>query len=194
MTSNHTREENEAMESDISLVMDMKAGNKQALGKLVARHKKSAFRIALGMVGNTDDAHDISQEAFLRIYNSAHTFDEQQSFLPWFYTIIANLCRTWLKRRTVRDHRMVTLDDAPYLVADQSNPEGQYVARERIELLQKALLKLPFEEREIITLQHFRAMSYDEIANLLNIPKGTVMSRLYYARKKLATLMGPEDE
>ncbi len=177
------------METDVALVMDIRDGSKKALGKLVERHKKSAFRIALGLVGNKDDAFDISQEAFLRVYRSANTYDESQPFGPWFYTIIANLSRTWLRRRSRREHRMVDVDDVSWLLVDERTPEQAVIKKEMVAQLRQALKELPFDDREIITLQHFRGMSYDEIAQLLGIPKGTVMSRLYYARKKLATLM-----
>ena len=177
------------METDVALVMDIRDGNKKALGKLVERHKKSAFRIALGLVGNKDDAFDISQEAFLRVYRSANTYDESQPFAPWFYTIIANLSRTWLRRRSRRENKMVDVDDVSWLLVDERTPEQAVIKKETVAILRRALKELPFDDREIITLQHFRGMSYDEIAQLLGIPKGTVMSRLYYARKKLATLM-----
>lgn len=177
------------METDISLVMDIKTGNKQALGRLVERHKKLAYQIALGLVGNRDDAFDISQEAFLRVYRSAKTYDESQPFLPWFYRIVVNLSRTWLKRRTRQRKRMVDVDDNAYLLVDTHDPEQDLIKAEMISCLNRALLELPFEDREIVMLQHFRGMSYDEIAGILNIPRGTVMSRLYYARKKLAKLM-----
>jgi RNA polymerase sigma-70 factor (ECF subfamily) len=177
------------METDAALVMDIKAGNKTALGKLVERHKKLAYRFALGLVGNKDDAYDISQEAFLRVYRSADTYDSNQPFLPWFYTIISNLCRTWLKRRSRRDNKMVDVDDASYLLVDYANPETSLERKEIVGKLRQALMQLPFDDREIIMLQHFRGMSYDEIAGLLGIPRGTVMSRLYYARRKLADSM-----
>ncbi|MEW6412332.1 MAG: RNA polymerase sigma factor [Candidatus Zixiibacteriota bacterium] len=177
------------METDAALVMDIKSGNKTALGKLVERHKKLAYRLALGLVGNKDDAHDISQEAFLRVYRSANTYDIEQPFLPWFYTIISNLCRTWLRRRSHRDNKIVDVDDASFLLVDCRTPEDSLQTKEEIRCLRQALMDLPFDDREIITLQHFRGMSYDEIAKLLSIPKGTVMSRLYYARKKLGKLM-----
>ncbi|MDH4158477.1 MAG: sigma-70 family RNA polymerase sigma factor, partial [candidate division Zixibacteria bacterium] len=99
-------------------------------------------------------------------------------------------CRTWLRRRSSRESRMVAIEDAPYLLADVTTPESRLMKQELLGRLQQALLELSFEDREIITLQHFRGMSYDEIANLLGIPRGTVMSRLYYARKKLGKLMG----
>jgi RNA polymerase sigma-70 factor (ECF subfamily) len=175
--------------TDAALVMDIKSGSKKAFGKLVERHKKLAFRMALGLVGNKDDAYDISQEAFMRVYRSAKTYDEAQPFLPWFYTIIANLCRTWLNRRAKQENRMVGIEDASFLLVAEGTPESQLIAKETITRLRKALMQLPFADREIITLQHFRGMAYDEIAALLDIPRGTVMSRLYYARRKLATLM-----
>lgn len=181
------------MDTDAALVMDIREGNKKALQSLVEKHKKAAYRMALGLVGNKDDAYDISQEAFLRVYRSAGTFDQSQPFLPWFYTIIANLSRTWLKRRTKRDHRMVDVDDVSYLLVSDDNPEEAVMKKEMVASLRRALMELSFEDREIITLQHFRGMSYDEIATMLDIPRGTVMSRLYYARKRLATLMRRND-
>ena len=88
---------------------------------------------------------------------------------------------------------MLDVDDVSYLLVDSANPETEMIRRETIDRLRRALMDLSFEDREIITLQHFRGMSYDEIATLLEIPKGTVMSRLYYARKKLAKLMESND-
>ena len=175
--------------SDTVLVSQIQSGSKKALGKLVERHKQVAYRLALGLVGNKDDAFDISQEAFLRVYKSANTFDNSKPFLPWFYTIISNLSRTWLRKRKSRDYRMVDVDDVSFLLVDESNPEMAMEKRETIASLRSALLQLSFEDREIITLQHFRGMSYEEIARMLNIPRGTVMSRLYYARRRLADLM-----
>ncbi len=176
-------------EMDRTLVMKIRTGDKKALGQLVERHKKLAYQLALGLVGNRDGAYDISQEAFLRVYRSADKFDDSQPFLPWFYTIVTNLSRTWLKRRSNRENKMVDVDDTSYLMVAEGTPESALVRKETINQLRKALQKLSFDDREIITLQHFRGMSYDEISDLLDIPKGTVMSRLYYARKKLAELM-----
>jgi len=180
------------MVSDSALVMDIGTGNKQAFRELVERHKKTAFRVALGLVGNRDDAFDISQEAFLRVYRSARKFDSSQPFLPWFYTIIANLSKSWLRRRTTRDHRLTDLDDSSYLLVSEDDPEKTLIQKQQVARLRTALMKLSFKDREIVMLQHFRGMTYDEIAELLAIPRGTVMSRLYYARKRLAELMGKE--
>ena len=181
------------MNSDSALVMSIGTGDKTAFRVLVERHKKTAYGMALGLVGNRDDAFDISQEAFLRVFRSAKSFDHKQPFLPWFYTIIANLSRTWLRRRSTRDHRTVDLDEAASFLVSADNPEEVMIQNQQVARLKQALLKLSFDDREIIALQHFRNLSYDEIAKLLNIPRGTVMSRLYYARKRLAKLMGSHD-
>ena len=181
------------MDNDTALIMSIKTGDKTALKELVEKHKRTAYRMALGLVGNRDDAFDISQEAFLRVYRSAETFDNSKPFLPWFYTIVANLSRTWLKRRSNRDSKMVDITESEYLVVSDDNPEAALIQKEAIQNLRSALRELPFDDREIIVMQHFRGMSYDEISDILNIPKGTVMSRLYYARKKLAQLMRPDN-
>ena len=164
----------------------LKKGKVGALASLVEKYKRQAYFLALGMVGNTDDAYDISQEAFLRVYSSAKTFDESRSFFPWFYSIVSNLCRNWLRQRRAHAARTVDMADVDYLLVDNNTPESEYLDHEQKEQLLSAMKKLNFSDREIINLNHFRMMSYDEIASLLDIPKGTVMSRLYYARKRLA--------
>lgn len=176
-------------EDDNKLMSQLKRGKTRALAGLVEKYKRQAYFLALGMVGNADDAYDISQEAFLRVYNSAGTFDETQRFFPWFYAIIANLCKNVLRRRQIHASRCVDLADVEYMLTDRVTPESDLVEHEEKRRLLEALRKLSFADREIINLNHFRMMSYDEIAALLKIPKGTVMSRLYYARKRLAKLM-----
>lgn len=183
----------ETLDVDTALVMSIKSGDKKALAQLVEKHKKMAYRTALGLVGNREDAYDISQEAFLRVYRSASTYDEKQPFLPWFYSIIANLSKTWLRRRQVAAKRNVSLEATDYFVSTEETPEDAVIEAETIGRLRQALARLDFNDREIIVLQHFRGMSYDEIAAVLDIPRGTVMSRLYYARKKLANLMRQSD-
>ncbi|MDD4052326.1 MAG: RNA polymerase sigma factor [candidate division Zixibacteria bacterium] len=180
-------------DDDAVLMHQLKRGRVKALSGLVEKYKKQAYYLALGMVGNSDDAFDISQEAFLRVYQSARTFDDKQPFFPWFYAIVANLCRNLLKKRQTVDNRQVDIDDVGHLLAGSATPETELLEREDKRKLFRAMRKLAFADREIINLNHFRMMSYDEIASVLDIPKGTVMSRLYYARRRLAELM-EEDE
>ena len=84
--------------SDTALITDFRSGDKQAFGRLVERHKKQAYLWALGLVGNRDDAYDISQEAFIRVYRSLNRFDLERPFLPWFYAIVRNVCRDTIRR------------------------------------------------------------------------------------------------
>jgi RNA polymerase sigma-70 factor (ECF subfamily) len=180
------------IDDDSELMRQLKRGKKKAFNLLVEKYKKPAYFLALGMVGNSDDAYDISQEAFLRVYQSATKFDETQRFFPWFYAILANLCRNVLRRRRLKDSRNVDITEVEHILADGETPESDLMKREDKRRLLRALQKLHFADREIINLCHFRMMSYEEMADLLKIPKGTVMSRLYYARKRLARLMEEE--
>jgi RNA polymerase sigma-70 factor (ECF subfamily) len=179
-------------DDDSMLMRQLKRGKITALASLVEKYKKKAYFLALGMVGNADDAYDLSQEAFLRVYQSAKTFDDSKRFFPWFYAILTNLCRTFLKKRSSAAEATVDLDDVEYMLADTVTPESVALAKDEKRMLVEALNTLSFEDREIIVLSHFRMLSYSEISELLHIPKGTVMSRLFYARKRLAKLLSGE--
>jgi len=174
---------------DNELIAAVQNGDKTAMRMLVEKYKRKAYFLAIGMVGNSDEAYDISQEAFIRVFRSAGKFDQGQRFFPWFYAIIANLCKDALHRRQRRESQEVDIAENEFLLVDEGNPETKMIKEEEVRNLRRALMKLGFEDREIIMLKHFRDLSYDEIASTLGIPKGTVMSRLYYARRKLAKLM-----
>jgi RNA polymerase sigma-70 factor (ECF subfamily) len=165
------------------------AGRKSAMKMLVERYKKKAYFLALGMVGNSDEALDISQEAFIKVFKSARRFDQDQRFFPWFYSIVINLCKDCLHRRETHESKEIDVDDNTFLLVDDRNPEKSLIKQEEADAVRKAVMQLDPDDREIIMLKHFRDVSYEEIAALLKIPKGTVMSRLYYARKKLAKLL-----
>lgn len=180
----YTDEDNKTGDSE--LVVMIADGDKKAMKKLVDKYKKRAYYLALGMVGNKDEAFDISQEAFIRVYKSAGRFESGRKFFPWFYSIVVNLCKDCLMRRSKKESREMNLDDASYFLVSDSNPEAAVIKDEQARDIRKAIMELDFEDREIIMLKHFKDYSYEEIAALLKIPKGTVMSRLYYARKKLA--------
>ncbi len=174
---------------DSKLMAKIAGGDKSAMKLLVDRYKEKAYYLALGMVGNSDEAYDVSQDAFIRVYRSAKKFHSGSRFFPWFYSIIANLCKDVLARRMKKEVPNIDIDDCEFLLAEEGNPESVVLEKEQARMVRKAIMKLPLEDREIIMLKHFRDMSYDQIAALLNIPKGTVMSRLYYARKKLAAML-----
>lgn len=183
------------LREELMLVTQIKADKNAGLEALVKRHYKQAYALALGMVGNRDDALDVTQEAFIRVQRSIHTFDETRRFFPWFYAILSNLSKTALTRRSRHSEREVELEYEDLQIATDpaENPEAGVLQAEQALQLRTALAKLSFEDREIITLFHFQDFSYDQIAEALSIPRGTVMSRLYYARKKLAQLLALYD-
>ncbi len=158
----------------------------KAFRKLVEKYKKPAFFIALGLVGNRDDAYDISQEAFIRVYANLRKFDPDRSFFSWFYVILSNLCKNHLRGREIREKYVKSADaEMEYLKNQIPSPEVLLERNERSLRLWEEISKLPYEFKEIIVLKHFQGFSYKKISEMLEIPMGSVMSRLYYARKKL---------
>jgi len=153
----------------------------------VKLNMKRAYFTALGFLGSHDSAMDMSQEAFIRAYRSYKKFDHTKNFFTWYYKILRNLCFNF-----IRDNKNKT--DLSYIenreVEGKSENPGDVVEKQELyDNLEVAISKLDFEEREIIILKEFEEHSYKEIAELLNIPIGTVMSRLYYARKKLGRIL-----
>jgi len=159
-----------------NLLKAAKKGNREAYGSIVKRYMKTAYFIALGFVSNQQDALDVSQEAFIRAFRKIKTFDTDKPFFPWFYRLMRNLCMDFLKRKQRR--KEIPLEDIQVL--DKKRED-----RAMKEALWKGINELSFEQREIIILRYFRQLSYAEIAEIQGKPLGTVMSSLYYAKKKL---------
>ena len=165
-----------------------------AFEEIVNRYMKDAYFIALGMVGNADDAEEISQEAFIRAYRHIDKLNNKRAFFPWFYQILRNLCFTHLSKRKKR--RMAQLDDeaAQNLRSEDDDcyPEAIMERNEEKDMVWRAIGQLDEKHREVIILRHFQNMSYEDIAESLYCNKGTVTSRLYYARKKLKEILSEE--
>lgn len=182
-----------AERTDEELLESIKAGDIHAFESLVKRYKKKAYYLALKLVGDPAEAKDISQEAFIRVYRARRRFDPNRSFFSWFFTILSNLAKNQLKKRKVRQEYSQNVQEEHKSTASSgrdSSPEYLMEADETREAVWHAIEKLSFEHREIIVLRHFEDLSYEEIAKALGIPVGSVMSRLYYARKKLKELLG----
>jgi RNA polymerase sigma-70 factor (ECF subfamily) len=171
---------------DSELVVACRNGNLRKFRILVERYKKPAYFYALGMTGNADDALDISQEAFINAYKSLNRFDGSHQFKSWLFSILANLCKNALRSADVR-RKYFSSDGVIRAgsISEAGGPEENLIAKEKKEAVWKALSAIDEEAREIIVLKHFQDMSYKEIAEVLSIPVGSVMSRLHYARLKL---------
>ena len=178
---------------DAQLMDAVQQDNPMAFRVLVERYKKKAYFTALKLVGDPDDAYDLSQEAFIRVYNARRRYDKSHPFYAWFYTILRNLARNHIRKRSVRlEYAARTKRIHKRNTEVSESPECIAEADEAKTAVWHAIEKLSYEHREIIILRHFEDMSYDEIAKLLGIAVGSVMSRLYYARRKLRELLGEE--
>lgn len=171
---------------------DIKNGSKETFEAVVNAYMKDAYYIALGFVGNHDDAMDLSQDAFYKAYKHRKSLREDAKFFPWFYQILKNLCFSFLRKK--KNKQMASLDQAEaYNFTEDSNdtfdPQAITHANEAKQQLWQAIAKLNPKHREVIILRHFREFSYDKIAQMLFCSRGTVTSRLYYARKRLKEIL-----
>jgi len=171
-----------------------RGGSREAFEVFVNRYMKDAYFIALGLVGNREDALDLSQEAFVRAFRNIKTVKPDRRFFPWFYQILKNLCISHLRKRKVRKANSLDAEDCPEVAATGTHFSPDVVAdrNEAKDRIWQAIAKLDEKHREVIILRHFRNMSYEEMAEALYCNKGTVTSRLYYARNKLKELLSSE--
>ncbi len=174
--------------TDDMLIIRCKTGDKNAFRILVERYKKQAYGFAFSYLRNAEDALNISQDAFIKVWNAIDTFIEGRHFRPWMFSIVKNLSINLIEKKKHR--REISLDEAfeksGFDIADSSdNPQKILEEKEIRGNIWKAIFDLKDEFREIIILNHFHDLSYHEISETLGIPEGTVMSRLYYARLEL---------
>ena len=179
-------------EQEKALIRRCKRGDKAAFEEIVKTYMKRAYFAALSLVGNHEDALDLSQEAFANAYRFIRRFDTEHNFYPWLYRIVKNLCMSHLRKKKRRDTILPREGDPE--IAFETTPAGEEPSLipesgEMKEMLWKAIRALPESEREVIVLKHFQDMSYKQIAASVNCPIGTVMSRLYSARKHLREKM-----
>lgn len=143
---------------------------------------RRAFAIAYRLVGNRDDALELSQDAFVRAFRAMARFDPTRPFYPWFHRILRNVCYRFLSRRARR--REAALPDA--IACDRFDPRDLAAANEAKERVWEALGRLRPEHRELIVLKDLQGLKYREIAQIVGVPDGTVMSRLHAARRALS--------
>lgn len=169
-----------------------KAGDMQAFEALILQHEKIVYNVALRMMNHSEDARDISQEVFLKAYKSIGQFDERAMFSTWLYRITTNTCIDELRRR--KGKQSYSLEEEleseegsmQRQIADEGEtPEESLLRAERADELKKALAQLTEEHRLAVILRDIRGLSYEEIAEIMNLPMGTVKSRISRARNQL---------
>ncbi len=174
------------LELERELIRKCKAGDSRFYEPLVRAYEPGGLRLAVAMMGNVEDAQDALQEAFIKTYEALHRFDLRRPFGPWFFQILRNQCRDMLRSRKAK-FKLEALDEKL-----EQRPASAERGPERIrqrsaarELLWRGLEQIGTEHREILLLKELEGFRYTEIANILEIPEGTVASRLYHARHAL---------
>ena len=153
-------------------------GHRDAASGLVDRYQRRLFNVALRMLGNVQDAEDVTQTVFLKVFLKLRTYDPKYRFFSWIYRMTVNESLNALKR----GKPTVTLDDGLEIQAPGGAPDG---AAEAEDSVGRALMDLKPGDRAVVVLRHFASFSYQEIADVLEIPVRTVKSRLFTARERL---------
>ncbi|MGB3051828.1 MAG: sigma-70 family RNA polymerase sigma factor [Polyangiales bacterium] len=191
-----------SVKGDDDLVQRLQAGDTAAFRALFDKYHRRAFAVAMGVVKNEDDALDAVQEAFVRVHKNIHKFEGSSSFYTWLYRIVMNVSIDHVRRtsrrknldfdeRTLHEESEVAGDGALVPSVANANPGKAALRRELGSAIQAALQQLPEHHRAVIILREIEGMSYEEMAEALEVPKGTVMSRLFHARKKMQASLAP---
>ena len=172
---------------DWELVRRSQAGDTEAFGELVTKYRTKIFTMVYGVVRNDHDARDLVQEGFLKAWRSIHRFEGRSSFYTWLHSLTMNVAIYSLRR--TRRRQEVELDDA--IPSFHPGPGVNCQRTEIQERVNAAIAKLSPDHRVVVVLKELEGLQYHEIAEVLNLSMGTVMSRLFYARKHLQSLLRP---
>jgi RNA polymerase sigma-70 factor (ECF subfamily) len=181
--------------TDVELVAASQAGDMLAFEELVARHRDKIYARAFSMMRNEEEAIDLSQEAWVKAWQRLKQFQGDSSFATWMTRIVINLCLDQLRRqKRTRAESIEQLDEElggverqmPVIATNPSEGLERSELRKRID---KAMNQLSYEHRTVLILHEFEEMEYKQIAKVMNCSIGTVMSRLFYARRRLASLL-----
>jgi RNA polymerase sigma-70 factor (ECF subfamily) len=194
--------EGSSKKGDHDLVQRVQAGDSKAFRALFDKYHRRAFAVSMGVVKNQDDALDAVQEAFVKVHKNIHKFQGSSSFYTWLYRIVMNVSIDHVRRtsrrknldfdeRALHEESEVAGDGALVPHVTNANPGKAALRRELGGAIQAALQELPEHHRAVIVLREIEGMSYEEMAAALEVPKGTVMSRLFHARKKMQAALAP---
>lgn len=186
---------------DRQLIERCRSGDREAFDELVRRYERQVYNLAYRLSGNYDDASDVVVEAFVRAFQGLHTFRGDANFGTWLHRVVVNTFLDMRKRSKGRQHisleEQIELDGDTFTrqIEDTSpGPQELVEQEEREAVLQRAIAQLSPERRILIVLYHFENLSYEEIAQILKLPVGTVKSRLNRARLALREILEPSRE
>src|SRR3954451_6995212 len=183
-------------EDELQLIARCQQGDTAAFNDLVTRYRQRAFAMIYHMVRNEQDAWDLTQDGFVKAWKSIARFRGQSSFFTWLYRILTNITIDWLRKKQIESGAelddTVSLNVAPGAVTaphEELAPATSLGDKEIRARIDEAISRLSPEHRTVITLREIEGLEYQEIADATGVSLGTVMSRLFYARKKLQALL-----
>ena len=178
--------------SEKEIIEKVLGGDVNAFEELVLRYEKTVYNLALRMVSDRDDAFDMTQEAFIKAYNSLPSFRGDSKFSVWLYRITTNICLDVLRSKNRRPQVSLTAhddedEDVQLDIPDPAaDPEGQLIKKLGMQSISEGLKLLPDKQRQILVMRELGGMSYAEIGAALSLEEGTVKSRIFRARKRLS--------
>ncbi len=185
-------------ETDQALVERVQAGDKQAFGLLVTKYQRKLLRLVSRIVKDPAEAEDVAQEAFIKAYRALATFRGESAFYTWLYRIGVNTAKNWLAANGRRMYASTDIrddDDEPVnegdLLPDVETPERMLMTKQIGDTVNAAMEELPDELRTAVTLREIEGLSYEDIAQVMDCPIGTVRSRIFRAREAIAGKLRP---
>ncbi|HFE64987.1 RNA polymerase subunit sigma-24 [candidate division KSB1 bacterium 4484_188] len=183
--------EKERKEEDKRLIKSALQGDQKAYEALLNKYRNLVFTIMIKMVRNPQEAEDLTQEAFMKAFHSLTSFNEEFAFSTWLMKIATNNCIDFLRKRKLRTysiHEPIQYKDEKIEVEipdAEPGPEKNVLQRERKQMLEEAIARLPERYRYVIILRHKEEKSYEEISEILNLPLGTIKAQIFRAREIL---------
>jgi RNA polymerase sigma-70 factor, ECF subfamily len=173
-------------DAEAGLIEKAQHGDRNAYGELVRRYYSGVVHVVYRLCGDSNLAEDMAQEAFIRAWINLPSFHPQSSLRNWLYRIAVNAALDVLRRKPEENLEEETV----HMIPDPAkSPETALIEKERVAMLQQAMRSLPEAARSVLVLREYGGLSYQEIASTLDVPIGTVMSRLNYARNRLRELL-----
>lgn len=185
-------------QEDSVLVEAILGGDRERFGDLVGRYQSRLIRFLARLLGDDDEAQDVAQEVFIKVYQALDRYDSRYRFSTWLFRVAQNAAIDRLRRRRVRGVSLRIADGGGdeertwELPADGPDPYSQVRSDERGRAVRVAVAALPWEYRELILLRHYAELAYAEIAALKELPLGTVKNKLFRARRMLEEKLGPD--
>ncbi len=172
---------------DQALVAQTLAGRSDAFATLVERYDRAVYHLAYRTLRDVEEARDVAQEAFFKAYRSLRTFKPGAKFSTWLFAITYHACCDRLSRR-----KRFSNEELPERADPSAGPENTAIAHDEAERLRQAIAALPEKYRTVITLYHLQGQQYDEIANVLGVPMGTVKTHLFRAKEQLRRILNQD--